>query len=156
MAVAALAGLLVADELPVHAHRAVHSHLHVAGSSRWLPACPLHASLPACLRHPQVESYQKQLAPQAAAVQAMSTQLQAQDGELLDGMSAVVALRRQVGEKEAAVAALKREVAASRREAGRQQALLEALGAELAQVRAGSLASSASCLCARAVGAGAW
>jgi hypothetical protein len=45
---------------------------------------------------PQVESYQKQLAPQAAKLQEMSAQLAAQDTELVGGISTLVALRRQV------------------------------------------------------------
>jgi hypothetical protein len=44
-----------------------------------------------------VESYQKQLAPQAAKLQELSAQLSAQDTELVGGMSTLVALRRQVG-----------------------------------------------------------
>ena len=44
-----------------------------------------------------MESYQKQLAPQAAKLQELSAQLSAQDTELVGGMSTLVALRRQVG-----------------------------------------------------------
>lgn len=54
---------------------------------------------------PQVDRYQKQLAPQAAALEGMTAQLAAQDKELMGGMSALVALKRQVrgGERGGAV-----------------------------------------------------